>query len=125
MMRWYDARDRRWTPASICRETIVTPDGDGAEANCGCIAPRFIGKTCSRFGNSRAIFNAVNLYSRLSNKLGREVAMSFYVVVGAGPVGRETARLLGEEGHDVILTSRSVGSNAPRNVRAIQADATD
>jgi len=51
--------------------------------------------------------------------------MSFYVVVGAGPVGRETARLLGEEGHDVVLTSRSVGSNALQNVRAIQADATD
>ncbi|TPK79405.1 NAD-dependent epimerase/dehydratase family protein [Mesorhizobium sp. B2-4-18] len=51
--------------------------------------------------------------------------MSFYVVVGAGPVGRETARLLGEEGHDVVLTSRSVGSNALRNVRPMQADATD
>ncbi|RWL93531.1 MAG: NAD-dependent epimerase/dehydratase family protein [Mesorhizobium sp.] len=51
--------------------------------------------------------------------------MSSYVVVGAGPVGRETARLLGEEGHDVILTSRSVGSNALRNVRSMQADATD
>ncbi|RWA73824.1 MULTISPECIES: NAD-dependent epimerase/dehydratase family protein [Mesorhizobium] len=51
--------------------------------------------------------------------------MSLYVVVGAGPVGRETARLLGEEGHDVILTSRSVGSHALRNVRAVQADATD
>ncbi|TGS02292.1 NAD-dependent epimerase/dehydratase family protein, partial [Mesorhizobium sp. M2E.F.Ca.ET.209.01.1.1] len=51
--------------------------------------------------------------------------MSFYVVVGAGPVGRETARLLGEEGHDVVLTSRSVGSNGLRNVRAVQADATD
>jgi len=89
------------------------------------MAPRFIGKTCSTFGNSRAIFNAANLYSRLSTKLGREVAMSFYVVVGAGPVGRETARLLGEEGHDVVLTSRSVGSNALRNVRAIQADATN
>jgi nucleoside-diphosphate-sugar epimerase len=83
------------------------------------------GETCSRFGNSRAIFNAANLYARLSIKLGREVAMSFYVVVGAGPVGRETARLLGEEGHDVVLTSRSVGSNALTNVRTIQADATD
>ncbi|TPI49810.1 NAD-dependent epimerase/dehydratase family protein [Mesorhizobium sp. B2-9-1] len=51
--------------------------------------------------------------------------MSFYVVVGAGPVGRETARRLGEEGHDVVLTSRSVGSNALPNVRTIQADATD
>ncbi len=83
------------------------------------------GETCSRFGNSRAIFNAAKLYARLSIKLGREVAMSFYVVVGAGPVGRETARLLGEEGHDVVLTSRSVGSNALPNVRTVQADATD
>jgi nucleoside-diphosphate-sugar epimerase len=51
--------------------------------------------------------------------------MSFYVVVGAGPVGSETARLLGGEGHDVVLTSRSLGSNGLQNVRAIQADATD
>lgn len=51
--------------------------------------------------------------------------MSSYVVVGAGPVGRETARLLGDEGHDVVLTSRSVGSNALENVRTVQADATD
>ena len=51
--------------------------------------------------------------------------MSFYVVVGAGPVGRETARLLGEEGHDVVLTSRSLGSTALQNVRTIKADATD
>lgn len=51
--------------------------------------------------------------------------MSFYVVVGAGPVGRETARLLGEQGHDVVLTSRSVGSHALENVRVVQADATN
>ncbi|AMY00815.1 NAD-dependent epimerase/dehydratase family protein [Mesorhizobium sp. M7A.F.Ca.CA.001.09.2.1] len=51
--------------------------------------------------------------------------MSFYVVVGAGPVGRETARLLGEEGHDVVLTSRGVGSNALQNVRTVQSDATN
>jgi len=51
--------------------------------------------------------------------------MSFHVVVGAGPVGRETARLLGEEGHDVVLTSRSLGSTALQNVRTIKADATD
>ncbi len=38
--------------------------------------------------------------------------MSFYVVVGAGPVGRETARLLGEEGHDVVLTSRSAATRS-------------
>ncbi|CAN7604067.1 NAD(P)H-binding protein [Mesorhizobium amorphae] len=51
--------------------------------------------------------------------------MSYYVVVGAGPVGRETARLLGEQGHDVVLTSRSVDSVGLAGVRAVQADATD
>lgn len=51
--------------------------------------------------------------------------MSSYIVVGAGPVGRETARLLGEEGHDVVLTSRSAVPIGARNVRAVQADATD
>jgi nucleoside-diphosphate-sugar epimerase len=51
--------------------------------------------------------------------------MSFYVVVGAGPVGRETARLLGEEGHEVVLTSRSVGSVELKNVRTVQVDAID
>ncbi|TIT79243.1 MAG: NAD-dependent epimerase/dehydratase family protein [Mesorhizobium sp.] len=51
--------------------------------------------------------------------------MGYYVVVGAGPVGRETARLLGEQGHDVVLTSRSVGDINLPGVRAMQADATD
>lgn len=51
--------------------------------------------------------------------------MSFYVVVGAGPVGRETARLLAEEGHDVVLTSRSAGSIQAGSVRTVSADATD
>jgi len=51
--------------------------------------------------------------------------MSTYVVVGAGPVGVETARLLGEEGHDVVLTSRGVGTIDLEHVRTVQADATD
>ncbi len=51
--------------------------------------------------------------------------MSFYVVVGAGPVGRETARLAAEEGHDVVLTSRSAGSTRAGSVRTVSADATD
>ncbi|TIT69776.1 MAG: NAD-dependent epimerase/dehydratase family protein, partial [Mesorhizobium sp.] len=51
--------------------------------------------------------------------------MGYYVVVGAGPVGRETARLLGEEGNNVVLTSRSLGSIDLPGVRAVQADAAD
>lgn len=51
--------------------------------------------------------------------------MSVYVVVGAGPVGIETARLLGEAGHDVIITSRNVNSQDRTNIRAVRADATD
>lgn len=51
--------------------------------------------------------------------------MSSYVVVGAGPVGRETARLLAEEGHRVVLTSRSAGSINATGVHTISSDATD
>jgi nucleoside-diphosphate-sugar epimerase len=51
--------------------------------------------------------------------------VSSYVVVGAGPVGRETARLLAEEGHDVVLTSRNAGSIRAGAVRTVSADATD
>jgi len=55
----------------------------------------------------------------------KEVDMSYYVVVGAGPVGRETARLLGEQGHEVVITSRTVDPIDLAGVRAVQADATD
>ena len=51
--------------------------------------------------------------------------MSRYVIVGAGPVGRETARLLAEEGHSVILTSRNAGSLSAGAVRTVSSDATD
>lgn len=51
--------------------------------------------------------------------------MSHYVIVGAGPVGRETARLLAEEGHSVILTSRNAGSLDAGDVRTVSLDATD
>ncbi len=51
--------------------------------------------------------------------------MGTYVIVGAGPVGRETARLLAEEGHNVVLTSRNAGSLDAANVRTISSDATD
>ena len=51
--------------------------------------------------------------------------MNSYVVVGAGPVGRETARLLAEQGHRVILTSRNAGAIDLPAVRTVSADATD
>jgi nucleoside-diphosphate-sugar epimerase len=51
--------------------------------------------------------------------------MSSYVVVGAGPVGRETARLLAEEGHHVVLASRNAGSLDAGAVRTVSANATD
>lgn len=51
--------------------------------------------------------------------------MGSYVIVGAGPVGRETARLLAEDGHSVILTSRNAGALDIPNVRTISSDATD
>jgi len=51
--------------------------------------------------------------------------VSRYAVVGAGPVGRETARLLAQEGHDVVLTSRHAGSIQAGAVRTVSADATD
>ena len=47
------------------------------------------------------------------------------VIVGAGPVGRETARLLAEDGHSVILTSRNAGALDIPNVRTISSDAAD
>jgi len=51
--------------------------------------------------------------------------MGSYVIVGAGPVGRETARLLAEEGHSVVLTSRNAGLLDAGDVRTVSADATD
>jgi nucleoside-diphosphate-sugar epimerase len=51
--------------------------------------------------------------------------MSFHLVVGAGPVARETARLLAADGHDVLVTSRSAGSLDLGPVRTVSADATN
>lgn len=51
--------------------------------------------------------------------------MSHYLIVGAGPVGRETARLLAAEGHSVVLTSRTAGSLDVADVRTVSSDATD
>jgi nucleoside-diphosphate-sugar epimerase len=52
--------------------------------------------------------------------------MSLHVIVGAGPVGSGTARLLAEGGHEVRLVSRSGRGPAghPR-IRRVAADATD
>ena len=45
-----------------------------------------------------------------------------HVVVGAGPVGLATARLLAEQGREVVLVSRSgIGPEAP-GVRREAAD---
>jgi nucleoside-diphosphate-sugar epimerase len=50
--------------------------------------------------------------------------MNTHVVVGAGPVGRETARLLARAGQQVLLVSRSgTGPEVP-GVRRTAADAT-
>ena len=57
--------------------------------------------------------------------VSEEFEVSSYVVVGAGPVGRETARLAAGEGHDVVLTSRNAGSVQGGEVRTVSADATD
>jgi nucleoside-diphosphate-sugar epimerase len=50
--------------------------------------------------------------------------MSKHVIVGAGPIGTATAALLVEEGHDVLLVSRS-GSPGGPGVVSIATDAAD
>jgi nucleoside-diphosphate-sugar epimerase len=51
--------------------------------------------------------------------------MAKYVVIGAGPVGRETARLLAERGDEVRLISRSGTGVAHSPVDAVALDARD
>lgn len=54
--------------------------------------------------------------------------MSLYVVVGAGPVGRETARMLAAEGNVVKLVSRSgtrIDAGPAGSVESIVMDARD
>lgn len=48
-----------------------------------------------------------------------------HVVVGAGPVGRATAAQLAEEGHEVLLVSRSGAGPELAGVRRVAADAAD
>ncbi|WP_217573719.1 NAD-dependent epimerase/dehydratase family protein [Mesorhizobium sp. GbtcB19] len=50
--------------------------------------------------------------------------MSVFVVVGAGPVGRATARILAKDGHEVRLVSRS-GTAPDGAVAAFALDARD
>jgi nucleoside-diphosphate-sugar epimerase len=47
------------------------------------------------------------------------------VVVGAGPVGREAARVLAEAGHQVTVVTRSGRSSGVEGVAAVAADASD
>jgi len=49
--------------------------------------------------------------------------MSLQIVVGAGPVGTATARLLAERGDQVRVITRS--GSGPEGVERIAADATD
>jgi nucleoside-diphosphate-sugar epimerase len=51
--------------------------------------------------------------------------MALFVVVGAGPVGRETARLLATEGHEVRLVSRGGAMIDGVGISSIALDARD
>jgi nucleoside-diphosphate-sugar epimerase len=51
--------------------------------------------------------------------------MSLHVIVGAGPVGAATARLLAARGEEVRLLSRRGGGPEVEGVRLVAADATD
>jgi nucleoside-diphosphate-sugar epimerase len=51
--------------------------------------------------------------------------MSLFVVVGAGPVGRETARLLAVEGHEVRLVSRGGATPDRASISGVALDARD
>ena len=48
-----------------------------------------------------------------------------FVVIGAGPVGTETATQLAEEGHDVVVVTRSGRGPELEGVRRVSADASD
>jgi nucleoside-diphosphate-sugar epimerase len=51
--------------------------------------------------------------------------MGKHVVVGAGQVGSEVARLLAEQGHEVVLVSRSGSGPELPGIRKVAADAAD
>src|SRR3954468_23076174 len=52
-------------------------------------------------------------------------AMPLHVIVGAGPVGTTTARLLADDGHQVRVVTRSGTGPQHDLVERIAADATD
>ncbi len=51
--------------------------------------------------------------------------MAVHVIVGAGPVGSGTARLLAEAGHDVRVVTRSGGGPSHERIELVRADAAD
>lgn len=51
--------------------------------------------------------------------------MTRYVIVGAGPVGRVTAQLLHEEGHDVAVVTRSGSLPTIEGVERLAVDASN
>lgn len=51
--------------------------------------------------------------------------MTTNVVIGAGPVGSEVARLLADDGHDVVVVTRSGSGPTSPGVHRIACDATD
>ncbi|GAA1996205.1 NAD-dependent epimerase/dehydratase family protein [Catenulispora subtropica] len=51
--------------------------------------------------------------------------MALHVIVGAGPVGTATARVLAERGEQVRVVTRSGGGPEHANVERVAADATD
>ena len=51
--------------------------------------------------------------------------MSIHVIVGAGPIGSATARLLADDGHEVRVLTRSGTGPAHERIKPISADATD
>src|SRR5262245_47895101 len=51
--------------------------------------------------------------------------MSVHVIVGAGPVGSATARLLVERGEEVTMVTRRGGGPVDPQIERVAADATD
>ena len=51
--------------------------------------------------------------------------MATHVIVGAGPIGSATARLLADEGHEVRVVTRGGAGPEHERIQRISADATD